>query len=338
MTVNLADLQVVIFSRNRNKQLIESLRYWDECGIRTLVLHNTQNPICSIDLPSTTEYIVHTGSYAERCEIASRNLKFDFFIIASDDERYLPNALSKMVEQLQKFHELASVGGQTIGVMTHGLRYSTTVAYKSQIQYQNLASDFQGRFEYHYESGKNYGGAMFRVFRRNHFRKFLHLISKFSDFSTPYVYEVTAELFWTLIGPAKYIDEVFWIRNWVVPPIQSGDWDRRQYFYEWCQDLERTEEFESWKKMVTKEFEPLESNAEIIEKIVIHRMKIEQNEQDRNQKFEKKKKQIIKKLARAISSVFRQKYQTNELYSELARLGVAARNDDVMAALSSMTR
>jgi hypothetical protein len=338
MTVNLVDLQVVIFSRNRNKQLIESLRYWDECGIRTLVLHNTQDPICSIDLPSTTEYIVHTGSYAERCEIASRNLKFNFFIIASDDERYLPNALSKMVEQLQESHELTSVGGQAIGVMTHGLRYRTTIAYKSQIGYQNSASDFQGRFEYHYERGKNHSGAMYRVFRRNHFRKFLLLISKFSDLSTPYVYEVTAELFWTLIGPAKYINEVFWIRNWVVPPIQSGDWDRKQYFYEWCQDLERIKEFESWKKMVTKEFETLESNDDIIEKVLFHRMKIEQHEQGRNQKFEKKNQEIIKKLARAISSIFRQKYQTNELYSELTRLGVVARNDDVMVALTSMTR
>jgi hypothetical protein len=337
MTVNLANLQVVIFSRNRHKQLIESLRYWDQCGIKTLVLHNTQDPLDSIDIPSTTEYIVHEGPFAERCEIASHNLKFKFFIIASDDERYLPTALSKMVRQLEDSPELASVGGQAIGIMTHGLRYRTTLAYRSQIRYQNSASDLQTRFDFHYESGQNYSGAMYRVFRRDQFRSFLLLVSKFSNISTPYIFEVTAELFWTLIGPSKYVDEVFWVRNWVVPPIQTGDWDRKQYFYEWSQNPKLEREFESWKQMVIEEMEPLQSNADIFTKIVFHRMKIEQNEQTRNQEFTKQKNLKIEKLTRAAASFFRPKYQTNELYSELRRYGVVVRKDELMLALTSMT-
>jgi hypothetical protein len=337
MTVNLANLQVVIFSRNRHKQLIESLRYWDQCGIKTLVLHNTQDPLDSIDIPSTTEYLVHEGPFAERCEIASHNLKFKFFIIASDDERYLPTALSKMVRQLEDSPELASVGGQAIGIMTHGLRYRTTLAYRSQIRYQNSASDLQTRFDFHYESGQNYSGAMYRVFRRDQFRSFLLLVSKFSNISTPYIFEVTAELFWTLIGPSKYVDEVFWVRNWVVPPIQTGDWDRKQYFYEWSQNPKLEKEFESWKQMVIEEMEPLQSNADIFTKIVFHRMKIEQNEQTRNQEFIKQKNLKIEKLTRAAASFFRPKYQTNELYSELRRYGVVVRHDELMLALTSMT-
>lgn len=337
MTVELENLQVVIFSRNRHKQLIESLRYWNHCGIKTLVLHNTQDPLDSIDIPPTTEYIVHRGTYAERCEIASRNLKFDFLIIASDDERYLPTALSKMVEQLEEFPELTSVGGQAIGIMANGLRYRTNLAYGSQIQYQNTATDFQGRFDFHYESGRNYSGAMYRVFRREDFKKFLLLISKFSDIGTPYIFEVTAELFWTLIGPAKYVDEVFWVRNWVVPPIQTGDWDRKQYFYEWSQNPTHKKEFESWKQMVADELEPLKSNPDFFTKIAFHRMTIEQNEQTRNQEFKKRKKVMMKKLARAVVSTFQSKYQTKELCLELGRHGVGVRNDELILALHSMT-
>ena len=163
------------------------------------------------------------------------------------------------------------------------------------------------------------------------------MVSKFSNISTPYIFEVTAELFWTLIGPSKYVDEVFWVRNWVVPPIQTGDWDRKQYFYEWSQNPKLEKEFESWKQMVVEEIEPLQSNADIFTKIVFHRMKIEQNEQTRNQEFTKQKNLIIKKLTRAAASFFRPKYQTNELYSELRRYGVVVRNDELMLALTSMT-
>jgi len=337
MTVKLENLQVVIFSRDRHKQLIESLRYWNQCGIQTLVLHNTQDPLSTADIPSTTEYIIHRGPFADRCEIASRNLKFKFFIIASDDELYLPTALSKMVEVLGESPDLASVGGQAIGIMSHGLRYRSTLAYKSQIHYRNLATEFQKRFEFHYESGQNYSGAMYRVFRRDEFRRFLLLVSRFSDISTPYIFEVTAELFWTLIGPAKYVDEVFWVRNWVVPPIQTGDWDRKKYFYEWSQDPKFEKEFESWKQMVAEEFEPININTDIFTKITSHRMKIEQNEQAKNQENKKRKHAKMKKLVREASSIFRQKYQTKELYSELSRLGVGVRKEELKLAFISMT-
>jgi len=337
MTVKLENLQVVIFSRNRHKHLIESLRYWDKCGVQTLVLHNTQDPLDSTDIPQTTEYIVHEGSFAERCKIASYILKSNFFIIASDDERYLPTALFKMVELLENSPELTSVGGQAIGVMKHGLRYRTSLAYRSQIQYQNTATDFRGRFNFHYESGRNYSGGMYRVFRREDFQKFLFLISKFSDFGTPYIFEVTAELFWTLIGPAEYVDEVFWVRNWVVPPIQTGDWDRKQYFYEWSQNPTHKKEFESWKQIVAEEFEPLQSNPDFFTKITFHRKKIEQSEQTRNYEFRTRKKVMRKKMARAVVSIFQSKYQAKKLYLELSRHGVIVRNDELMFALNSMT-
>jgi hypothetical protein len=337
MAVKLANLQVVIFSRNRHKQLLESLRYWDQCGIQTLVLHNTQNPLSSLDIPSSTNYIVHEGPFAERCEIASRILKFNFYIIASDDERYLPTALSRMVEELEESPELTSVGGQAIGIMKHGLRYRTTLAYKSQSHYQNSATDLQSRFEFHYESDLKFSGAMYRVFRRDQFRRFLVLISGFANISTPYIFEVTAELFWTLIGPAKYIGEVFWVRNWIVPPIQTDDWDRKQYFYEWYLDPKCKKQIESWKEMVTEEFELLKNIPNIYSRIAFHRMKIEQMEQTRNQVLKKRKLERIQRLARELSSVFRSKYQTKGLNSQLSNFGVTVRNDELMAALTSMT-
>jgi len=242
-----------------------------------------------------------------------------------------------MVEVLGESPELASVGGQAIGVMSHGLRYRTTLVYKSQIHYQNLATEFQRRFEFHYESGQSYSGAMYRVFKRDEFRRFLLLVSRFSDIGTPYIFEVTAELFWTLVGPAKYVDEVFWVRNWVVPPIQTGDWDRKKYFYEWSQDPRLEKEFESWKQMVAEEFKPINSNADIFTKIAFHRMKIEQNEQTKNQDIKKQKNAKIKRLVRGVSSIFWQKYQTNELYSELDRFSVGVRKEELMLALISMT-
>ncbi len=338
MTIKLANLQVVIFSRNRHVQLTESLRYWDQCGIETLVLHNTQEPLSLLDIPPTTEYIVHQGSFAERCEIASRNLKFNFYIIASDDERYLPTALSKMVEQLEDFPELSSVGGQAVGIMRHGLKFRTTLAYKSQLHYFNLSTDYQSRLAFHYESGRAYSGAMYRVYRKDQFRSFLRLISRFSDISTPYIFEVTAELFWTLIGPAKYVDEVFWVRNWIVPPIQTGDWNRKLYFHEWSQNLKYQNEFESWKEMMSEEFELLKNDSNVYTGIVFHRAKVEQNERMRNQALEKRKLSRIRELASKVFSILSSKFKINELDSQLSESYVNIRKDELITALTSMTK
>lgn len=338
MKVNLANLQVVIFSRNRHEHLVESLRYWDKCGIQTLVLHNTQEPLNSFEIPTSTEYIVHQGPFAERCEIASQLLKYEYFVIASDDERYLPTALANMVMELENCKELASVGGQAIAIMKYGLRFRTIPAYRSQINYRNEAPEYQSRFKFHYANGQNYSGAMYRVYRREHFRRFLTLISKFANMETPYIFEVTSELFWTLIGPSKYIKEIFWVRNWIVEPIQSGDWDRKLYFYEWSQKPKSKKEFESWKRMLMDEFKSLEENPNYFEIITNHRMNIEKGEQKRNQEFINQRLSKTKTLLRNVSSIFKSKYQQRELNSQLNNLGVEVEYIELKFALSSITR
>ena len=89
--------------------------------------------------------------------------------------------------------------------------------------------------------------------------------------------------------------------------------------------------------MVAEEFEPLRSNPDFLTRIAFHRMNIEQNEQQRNQEFRMRKKVIVKKIARLVVSIFQSKYQTKELYLELGRHGVGARNDELLIALNSIT-
>jgi hypothetical protein len=96
-------------------------------------------------------------------------------------------------------------------------------------------------------------------------------------------------------------------------------------------------EFESWKQMVAEEFEPLKSNPDIFTTVAFHRMKIEKNEKSRNQDFRKRKNVMMKKMVRAVVSIFQSKYQTNELYLELGRHGVGVRNDELLLALNSIT-
>lgn len=338
MNIKLENLQVIIFSRNRHVQLIESLRYWDACGIQTLVLHNTPVPLHSHEIPASTEYIVHEGPIAERCEIASKLLNYEYFIIASDDERYLPTALAKMVMELTNCLNLSSVGGQTVAIMKYGLKYRTNFAYKSQLEYLNLNPEVQKRIKYHYENGKNYSGAMYRVFRQEDFKRFLKLIAKFSEISTPYIFEVTSEIFWTLIGPSKYLDEVFWVRNWIVSPIQTGDWDRKLYFYEWSQNPLYKSEFEFWKQTLTAEFKFLDDYSNFFEIVVNHRMIIEKNEQRKNQEFISPWFAKSKFFLRLIFSAFQSKYREDKLKSQLKFFNVALNNEELETAFSSIVR
>ena len=336
MEADTSFLQVVIFSRNRHVQLIESLRYWHIVGIKTLVLHNTEVPLESINVPESTKYIVHRGSFAERCEIASRHLDSKNYVIASDDERFLPSALAKMVKLLDDSPQLKSVGGQAIAIMKYGWRYKTSLAYSSQISYLNIKQDKKERFKDHYESGLSFGGAMYRVFRKEDFQKFLILISRFTFVSTPYIFEVTSEFYWTQIGSSRYIDEVFWIRNWVVPPVQTNDWDRKLYFYEWYENPQYKMEVDEWKNLMRKELNAQVEDDWEFDTLALLRKNVEMSEIKRTQILDRNELKSHKPIMRKINSIFNSKFELNGLIKQLHSKRVEVNIEELKTALTSL--
>jgi hypothetical protein len=74
---------------------------------------------------------------------------------------------------------------------------------------------------------------MYRAVKGVHMKELLMLMAKMENISTPYVYEIVAEIYLTYAGQAISICEGGWVRNWIEKPVNDNNWDRNLYFSNW---------------------------------------------------------------------------------------------------------
>jgi len=245
------DITIVVISRERHDELKRSLRYWDEIGLAYVVVHNSVNDLAYQSTNLNSVYVKSQSSFADRCGIANNYIKTKYSIICADDEVYLYSALSKMAELLEKNEELESVGGQAIGIGKYGSSLTTTYAYTSMFAYTNLSEDSESRLYYHFNLANKYKqGSMYRLMRTKSMSILLSAFSKLSFVSTPYIYEVTGEILMNYLGKSKYLNEVFWIRNWINLPVSDSVWNRKRYFYIWFENDEFSLEVSKWIEII----------------------------------------------------------------------------------------
>ena len=252
MEVSLKDICIVIFSRDRNDRLLKSLEYWADFDVQVLVLHNTSRPLNSDKFSPRINYQISTESFVTRCGIAAKLLIGKFAIIASDDELYLPSVLILMAKELTDKPGIVSIGAQSVALSKYGFKYYLSPVYSVMYSYKNLYKETNKRLNQHYfsERAHHFNGAMYRMGRINDVKQLLLLLAKLEGVSTPYISQITAELYWTILGPSEYLNEIFWIRNWIEPHIQANDWQRSLYFNYWFFNKEYEYEVKSWVNLI----------------------------------------------------------------------------------------
>lgn len=284
--MDLSDVTVVILSRGRERELVKTLKYWASINISVLLLHNTENPIeITHDMPNL-KYVISKVSYGERCGLVQSHLETPYAILCSDDEVYIPSALAKMRELLEDDPDLISVGGLTIAVGMYGPMTTGNFTYSKMHGYSNLGNSGSSRLKSHFDLESGYrNGAIYRLMRKELMNSTMKLFSQLSDFSTPYIFEVTGEIFVNSQGKTSYIDNVYWLRNWMNRPVGHTNWDRKLYFKDWVVEEAYQEQSSDWKNMIQtaigiqgKEFE------NIIEKIIQVRGESETNEIKNNKR------------------------------------------------------
>jgi hypothetical protein len=249
---NFEDICVVILSRGRNDVLLRSLKYWAELEINVLVLHNTNISIPVKILGEKINYKISQESFSIRCGEAAKLLNHEYCIIASDDDFYLPTMLLKMARELYNNKLLSSIGAQTVSALKYGSKYYIKPTYGAMKHYSNLDRGVDDRIKNHFfsEESNTFNGAFYRMMRKNDAQFFLANLAKCSLISTPYIFEITAEIFFTLLGPSKYLSEVYWLRNLIDDPVQELDWNRKLYFINWYKNENYKYEVETWVKII----------------------------------------------------------------------------------------
>ncbi len=233
------ELDVIVLSRDRNQELIDSIAAWMKQPYRFTILHNSEK---SLDLGDITENIVYRHlpslNYGERAKVSTELLKSPFSMILADDERLVSSGINSLIRILKDSVELASVGGKVLGVYQYGERIAASFAYQHMDGYKNLDLDVSTRLRRHLNQEISGGfaiGGLYRIVRREYMEKILNLLAKgaFIQKETPFVYEVVGEFAVASIGPTATYDEIYWIRNWQTRMVRRKDWNRNQGFKEW---------------------------------------------------------------------------------------------------------
>jgi glycosyltransferase domain-containing protein len=262
----LSEITVIIFSRNRPDELGRSIRYWSDLNVACLVLDNSPTELTGITLSPLISYLYCPNlNFSQRSLIATEFIKSKYTIICSDDERYTPSALEAMIKELNSNSEIVSVGGHAIAVGKYGPLVYGRFAYSQMLHYQNLDSNKLKRLEKHFEQEELVWpiGAMYRIMRSESMKKLLTIFFQCQSISTPYIYEVTSEIVVTALGKSRYLDLVFWIRNWQTPAINQADWDRKLFFTQWWENKKYVDEKVRWVNNLTREIFSTQSSGEI---------------------------------------------------------------------------
>jgi glycosyltransferase domain-containing protein len=251
----LGEITIIIFSRNRHQKLKKVLEYWGKIPVKVIVLHRTLVPLSISDVPNNINYIVSDLNYADRAKIALELIRTEFSIICSDDEVYLMSALFKMVKIMHQDINLKSIGGQCIAISNYGNKIAASKAYGELFRYSLVSNNARARLEMHLFQNlrKVPVGGMYRLMRSEDMSSLLKIFSKATSITSPYVFEVTGEIFTALIGNCTYLDEVYWIRNWDSEIVSTNDWDRNNNFSDWWFNYSNLSLRDKWIQSIAKE-------------------------------------------------------------------------------------
>ncbi len=336
--MDLKDVTVVIMSRGRELELQKTLDYWAKVDISVLVLHNTQKPLQFLKEMPNLQYVVAEVPYGDRCGLVANHLKTNYAILCSDDEIYIPSALASMKAILEENLEVKSVGGLTVAVGNYGPITTGNFTYSRMRKYSNQETSPQNRLNFHFGESSGYkNGAIYRLMRKELMVKTMNLFSQVSSFSTPYIYEVTGEIFVNSQGKSTYIDEVYWLRNWKNEPVGHKHWDRKLYFKDWSTLEKYRQQYVRWVSIMERSSGIARSEFEVIlGKVNKLRADSELNEIEGNKRRRIAVPEHVKWLIRFILRPSTLPKSLMDTLEKLEKSGVVVDKSAIVSALPAM--
>jgi hypothetical protein len=333
--VALKDLTIVILSRGREEILKKTLNYWSDKAPKVLVLHNTNHPLAVADIPKNVEYVVERISYGERCGQVPKYLKTKYAILSSDDEVFLTSALKKMVGYMENNNSMESVGGSVIAIGKYGPRTTGTHCYSNMERYENIKRSRKSRLTEHFDTDLPWrGGSMYRVISRPLFNKMMKMFQEISVFSTPYIFEVSGEILVNSSGKTKYLQEIYWIRNWIIEPVVHKDWDRKKYFSSWFTDPNNKKEVSEWRCILSKSLGiSAEDLNSVLHKVFTLRDRSESREIERSNEFRLPLPTLVKYLVRKLTNSHSMPGDFHSTLAAMQRQGINFSSREIEAAV-----
>ena len=108
----LAKLTLVMPSYERQSFVIRSMKYWSNKNVKLVVLDGSKRPIKSsflktLNLNKNIYYKHSKSSFVKRLQKSTSLVKTKYVALIGDDEFYVPSALSKCIDELDKNKEVS---------------------------------------------------------------------------------------------------------------------------------------------------------------------------------------------------------------------------------------
>lgn len=334
--MNEKDITIVIMSRGREEILRKSLKFWGTTNLSVLVLHNSMKPLNPKNIPGNIAYVLAGNiPYNERCGMAIKYINTRFAILCADDELYLPESLLNMTKPFDYDKRIKSVGGRVVAISRYGPRKTFALCYQNMINYENLGFDHETRLQKHFDSRETWrNGSMYRIMERDLFCSMMKAFSYLKDITTPYIYEVTAEIIVNAEGGSIITNNLYWVRNWINEQVQHSSWNRKVYFKDWYKDEKYSEEVSRWKTLLEKYFQT--SLEEHLQRLLTLRIVSENHEITKLQRATIPVPIIIKYLVRKIFKPSTIPSSIAILEKSLDKSGISFNSSELNRALSAM--
>ena len=233
----LNNLTIVIPTHNRHKYLKRTIKYWANCGAKLLVLDGSDIKLEDPSLKEkNTKYIYNPNNFYNRLLSSIKYIDTEFMILGSDDEFYLPSALSSCVAFLTKETSYSSCQGLALGFGTRK-NGQEVYGFERYPEFKDLCLNHDNALERIEKHFSNYTMAStWSVMRSSNWKLICkHIFEKEYNFAGGF--ELQIEFLALVLGKSKIIPELMWMRNNDVPPIRGTDygpsWDLTVLIPEW---------------------------------------------------------------------------------------------------------
>lgn len=230
---DICKLTIFILSKDKNLVLKKLLDYWKGSGFKIVVLHETSTPLNVHSQDSSVLYLPSCDPLLERIQKMSALVETDYVLISPDDEVFSITSIINGIRFLDENSDFSAVSGQTVAVSKYANQYNYFHIYRNYLGFETSREDSIGRMRESFEktNGAMGIGAPYRIMRRILFTNYMEAIRELSPLNCSYCYEVLAEVYQHIHGKVRIQDNVFWIRNWIIPA--ATDTNRNFYYFQW---------------------------------------------------------------------------------------------------------
>lgn len=210
---NLNDLTIVIPTYERQQFLVRQIELWKDTNSKVVILDgSTVSWLKSYkeQLPANFEYYHNPDTIEKRLHSIKGRITTRYSVLLSDDEAYIPSALQKCIDELERLPDLVACKGLALGF---NFLDNIVAGYKVYPGLRNYDIDQEtpeDRVNFHM---KNYEMAvLWAVTRTDVFNKMLDAMAS-GPFLSAAVGEIQCSLIAAWCGKIKVISELMWLRS-----------------------------------------------------------------------------------------------------------------------------